>query len=742
MKLKKQICGLFIAAFLASTLIVGTSFSSNGDLELHDVDPVQVVWDQPALVTMKASVLRVMVYSSFSTRVWAEINVTYDSGRQSYLEVGPLGTGVPINPGYSWVWIPGGPVYPVSDYLDPWIHSGVPPWLFWTRTGTDDLIQAEIDPFDRIIEADEMNNLFACPPVEVTFARPLKILLAPLADYYSNIDIPRSGVDRNLAFLKEVFPLAENGLLWAMRDQVRGYASHYDFDITESFYEEVVQSLSVEARVLGYDRLAVLYKWGVMGGCAVGMLREPEDRVPVVVSTFGLDYGEELLAHEIGHTFYLWHPFDIGPPVYDANRYSPIRRDYERMVDTFMDYNTEEVWIDPGRFYSDSKTWIERGETGTWQWNLWEQLTVDSIRVPIIVMSGWIFKGAGATLNQDWYHVPSGIPDLLPQAGAPQQGNYTIALLNEYQQVLSQMAFNASFTYYVVPQSHTIIEKTADKMPFTFNIPYANGTRFVQIRNATGFLLAEKMLTDNSPIINVTYPNGGEMLEIGDNCTVTWEANDLDGDDMHYILSYSPDEGETWIPFASGLSQTSFVWNTSTLLSGDRYLVKVTATDGVNTGEDQSDSTFAVLDHIPPVIANVAQDPQPDSVLPDQNVTVQATVYDVNSGIESVNISYRYSADNITWSDAINATMTPVAGDNFTGTVPGFAVGTYVQYQIFAKDNSGNLEVENNAGKYFVYTVVPESPLMIALPLFMAASLGAAVFLKRRKIHSRLASIP
>jgi hypothetical protein len=735
---KRQLGVLLIFSFLTSVLIVDLSFSSNGDLELHDVDPVQVVWDQPALIISKASALRVMVYSSFSSRVWAEINVTYDFGRQSYLETGPMGTGVPINPGYNWVWIPGGPVYPASDYPDPWIPSGTPPWLFWTKTGTDDVIQAEIDPFGRIEEADETNNLLTYPAVEVILPRSLRILLAPLADGYSHIDIPRSAIDRNLAFLKETFPLTEISLSWTMRDQVCGHPSHYDFDITESFYEEVVQDLSVEARVLGYDRLAVLYKWGVMGGCAVGILRQPEDRVPVVVSTSGLSYGEDLLAHEIGHTYYLWHPFDIGPPIYSAVRYSPIRRDYERVVDTFMDYNTQDPWIDSGRFQSDSKTWIDLGETGTWQWNLWEQLTVDAIRVPVMVISGWIFKSGGAIFNRDWYHIPKGVPDLLPHAGAPQQGNYTISLLDEYQQVLSHMAFNASFTYYVVPENHTIIEKDTDKMPFTFNIPYVNGTKLVQIRNATGFLLGEKGVSDNAPTVNVSYPDGGEELEIGNNYTVTWEANDLDGDELHYILSYSRDEGETWIPLASELNQTSFVWNTSTLLAGDTYLIKVMATDGVNTGEDQSNNTFTTLDSILPVIADITQDPSPDAVPPDQNVTVHARVYDTNSGIESVTLSHRYSTDNVTWSDWVNATMKPAEGDNFTGTIPALSIGTYVQYQISAKDYSDNTAVNSNAGEYFVYTVIPEFPSAITLPLFMAATIAAATLLKKRmRYHHR-----
>ncbi len=737
MKIAILICVLMLALLAASIFMARKSFSANGDLEIFDVDPVQVVWGQPALILNKAGALRVMVYSTFSSRVWADINVTYDFGRQWYTETGPTGIGVPINPGYNWVWIPGGPIYPASDYLDPWIPSTTPPWLFWTKTGIDNMIRAEIDPFDEIVEADENNNLLTYPPVEVIVPRPLRILLAPLADHNFPTHIPRSSVEKNLAFLKETFPLGENSLSWAMRDQVYGHESYYDFDYTDAIYEDIVRDLSVEARVLGYDRLVVVYQWGVIGGCAVGMLREPEDRVPVVVSLSGLDYGgsEDLVAHELGHTFYLWHPFDIGPPIYDATRYRPTWRDYERTLDTFMDWTIEEVWIDRGRFCSDSKTWIDLGEVGTWQWNLWEQLTTDEIRVPIMILTGWIFKMGGAIFDHDWYHVSSGIPDLRPFAGAPQEGNYSITFLDGERQILSRAAFNSSFTYYVVPQNHTLIEKQADKIPFIFNMPYVNGTKFVQIHNSTGFLLDEKAITDHTPTVDVMFPNGGEELVIGSNCTIAWEAHDADGDNMHFLIAYSPDEGDTWVPVVSELNQTSFVWNTSMLSAGTTYLIKVTATDGFNTGEDQSNSPFAALDFIPPIITNVTQYPPPEVVAPDQNVTVHATVYDANSGLKNVTLACRHSVDNVTWSDWANATMNPALEDSFTGIIPALPMGTHVQYQIFARDASDNLAVNSNVGAYFVYSVIPELPSIAALSLAIAATF-VGVILTRRKFTS------
>jgi hypothetical protein len=42
-----------------------------------------------------------------------------------------------------------------------------------------------------------------------------------------------------------------------------------------------------------------------------------------------------------------------------------------------------------------------------------------------------------------------------------------------------------------------------------------------------------------------------------------------------------------------------------------------------------------------------------------------------------------------------------------------------MQYKIIAYDNIGNPAIEDNAGEYYVYTVIPEIPTAIILLLFM-----------------------
>ena len=742
MNKERLVSTLWIVLVLGSVVFVNIARSADGDIEnLGIAYPVQVVWDAKALVANKSTAIRIFVHSTFTSRVWAEINVTYDFGTQWYLETGPYGNGTPIDPGYNTIYIPGGPASPAHPGHWRWRPSLE---LAWTKTGWDDRIELTVDPLNKVQETDETNNGCTFRAVEIVKSRQLKILVVPLS---CDPSAWLMDLQANVNFLRDTYPVARDLISWTMGERVEASLNAYSYPHAEDLYRRWVRDLSAEARILGYDRVvAVIPGAGSDGmswsGVAVGMLREPEDRVPVIVSATSLRDKVKLVAHEIGHTYYLWHPHDIGSPVYEATRYWVNRGEYEQLVNNFMSYRSPPHWIDNGRYDSDPKTWIDLTEygtevDGTWQWNLFDQLRAIEFSVPVIVLRGLIFTNGTIMLDRSWYRIPLGIPDLSPQAGAPQTGNYTIRMLDNSQQAISQMSFNASFTY-LVDMNGTLVTQETDVVPFLFNAPYVNGTRFIQILNATGSLLVERMITENSPTVNVTFPNGGEELKIGANYTITWDANDLDDDDLTYLVSYSPDERETWIPLANEVNQTHYVWNTSTLIAGDKYLIKVIASDGVNTGEDESNGTFTTLDLAPPVISNVTQNPQPDSVQPSQNVTVQANVYDINSGIKNATLSYRYSTnDGATWSDWTNTTMINETENTFVGGVPGFSIDTHVQYRIFAKDNSNNSAVNDNAGEYYVYTVVPEFPSMLALPLLMTATLLSAILLKKRKSPTR-----
>ena len=84
-----------------------------------------------------------------------------------------------------------------------------------------------------------------------------------------------------------------------------------------------------------------------------------------------------------------------------------------------------------------------------------------------------------------------------------------------------------------------------------------------------------------------------------------------------------------------------------------------------------------------------------------------------------------------TWTDTV---MTSISGNTYTGEIPGFEEGAYVQYKILAYDGANNLAVEDNAGDYYIYTVIPELQKFIILMFIITTSL-AAILAKTRNNH-------
>ena len=104
-----------------------------------------------------------------------------------------------------------------------------------------------------------------------------------------------------------------------------------------------------------------------------------------------------------------------------------------------------------------------------------------------------------------------------------------------------------------------------------------------------------------------------------------------------------------------------------------------------------------------------------------------STQWRQHSGVNTVTLSYRI--DGGSW---VNTAMTKTTADIYEATIPGHSAETEVEYQIAANDVAGHQAAEDNAGSYYVYTVIPEFPSLLILPLLMIATLAVIVY--RRKL--------
>ncbi|MEM0121546.1 MAG: hypothetical protein QW688_08930 [Thermoprotei archaeon] len=139
--------------------------------------------------------------------------------------------------------------------------------------------------------------------------------------------------------------------------------------------------------------------------------------------------------------------------------------------------------------------------------------------------------------------------------------------------------------------------------------------------------------------------------------------------------------------------------------------------------------TYAYVDNIPPRIGNPTQIPS-TNVQPGQEVKVLVNVTDPETGVKNVTL---YFTNDTTWYSI------PMEFNSTSGlwevTIPGHAQGVTIKYKIEAYDNAENCAVKDNAGAYYVYTVVPEfaSPIIYILLLAFASAATVIRFRKKPK---------
>jgi hypothetical protein len=112
-------------------------------------------------------------------------------------------------------------------------------------------------------------------------------------------------------------------------------------------------------------------------------------------------------------------------------------------------------------------------------------------------------------------------------------------------------------------------------------------------------VLARRSVSAHAPSVSVLAPAAGALVT--DTLQAEWQASDLDGDSLHYIIQYSADLGATWQALATNWFTTTFATSSQGLPgSQGRSLLRVIATDGFNSAIAQSES-FSLQDHAPQV---------------------------------------------------------------------------------------------------------------------------------------------
>jgi hypothetical protein len=164
---------------------------------------------------------------------------------------------------------------------------------------------------------------------------------------------------------------------------------------------------------------------------------------------------------------------------------------------------------------------------------------------------------------------------------------------------------------------------------FRETVPFVPGTVRVVFRYE-GEVVYTVEMSPNPPTVQVLIPNGGESWDGAGPYTVSWQANDVDGDPLVANVNFSNDGGLTWKPLALNLKTQSYDVETSLLPGGDNCLVQVVVTDGFNTRSDVSDAPVHVARKAPLAILLGPADGQ--TVIPGQPLLLQGLATDPEDG--------------------------------------------------------------------------------------------------------------
>ena len=104
------------------------------------------------------------------------------------------------------------------------------------------------------------------------------------------------------------------------------------------------------------------------------------------------------------------------------------------------------------------------------------------------------------------------------------------------------------------------------------------------------------------PDISVVFPNGGEVVEVGDTIGIGWIATDYFGID-HLDIQFSHTGGYTWEAIFVGLENDSTEPWVIPNIPSMHCLIRITAYDTyMNLNEDESDTLFRIINPLAPQV--------------------------------------------------------------------------------------------------------------------------------------------
>gem|GEM_PF-2191641 len=286
---------------------------------------------------------------------------------------------------------------------------------------------------------------------------------------------------------------------------------------------------------------------------------------------------------------------------------------------------------------------------------------------PAILVSGVVTPTAGTGRLQSVLTVESPA-----SVSSPASGTYEIRFEDNAGQTLASYSFEPDYGVDSCVGCPADIGSTVGT--FAFLLPRnARTARIVLLRN--GQALDSRLASAHTPSVTVEYPNGGESLT-GPTATLKWSANDPDGDTLEYTIQYSVDAGTSWQTLVSGWQSATYELNLGLIAGTNQGLLRVLASDGFHTAQDQSNGTFSVARHAPQ--ASIRTPVNDSMYVATQTVILEGSAYDNEDG--------QLGDAALTWSSNLNGVLG--TGRSLAINASALAEGTHT-ITLTARDSDG-----------------------------------------------------
>jgi hypothetical protein len=470
---------------------------------------------------------------------------------------------------------------------------------------------AEIDPEKTIHESNESNNMGGNITIDFKPAQELWISFIPI-DYHPygcDLGIPTHRVNTGFHWAKQVYPTHKIVPIWLPTMPFSTPIKKYPCQPALPVINERQNWNTLFNALFNWNGLAenhadLVYGWlpesSYDGGAAAC-----ENRNCFTVA-FGDDHptkGPRVFAHEFAHLLGRPHT-KAGPPGSLGNPTPEDWSDWPYLdakiqihgLDLREDVKTPDKTYDYMSYFGD----LGNGNVWTSPWtfnhlysetlgNKEEAMIQDTLNNPesFSIISGLIYTDDTAILDPIWV-ITSTTPGAIPPSGT----EYCLEALNASDSRLASSCFDLSFRNHENGQA-------SDVDGFGVFLPYSSDVARILLRKGEQEIV-HREVTSHYPDVSIISPNGGENWTGIDYYTVTWVADDEDGDPLTYSVLYSSDSNN-WVTVGYNITSTQIIVNSAEIAGGEKALIRVLATDGINTSFDESDNPFTVWEKAPEV---------------------------------------------------------------------------------------------------------------------------------------------